>query len=120
MTDKLDAIDRLIATVEAGTLGQVFDEIEQAGIHKVVAAYEAYDGSLDAALSLKDALLPGAMCWSIVADALCLCAKVNYFPDGLSGKREMKAEGWHEGCAARALLLATLRVYRHTVAEVSA
>lgn len=103
MTD----LDRLTQAIADGDLSRVSAAMVKSAlgrhcfplIHSVVAM-----GSVDAALALKDALLPGAH-WSIEeSDDLGHCAAV-------------MLNGWHYGdnaSPARALLLATLRAYAAT------
>lgn len=56
-----DALDDLIAAVEAGTWDQTPTEYRFTvnGWDNIIAARAAYDGSIDAALRLHEALLPG-------------------------------------------------------------
>lgn len=72
-------------------------------------AIDAYNGSLDAALSLLGKVLSGINQYSIVTDPTCGKATACWWPDGLSGDRECYGESWFEGdTAARALLIAIL------------
>ena len=105
-------LDDLIAAVEVGTMhdGHVIRTaiVSQMG-GRVVAAFT---GDLNAALRLHEALLPGTGQYSIVTDPTCLCVKVAWWPKGLSGGVEIHGEGWDEGNAARAWLLAILRALK--------
>lgn len=109
---KLEALKDLAAKVEAGDVSShakdlrlvrdaIWDEWYQFGM--------AYNGSLDAAKALHEAVLPGCSQYSIVTDPTCLRVNVAWWPDGLSGKREISGEAWHGGNPARAWLLAILR-----------
>lgn len=108
--EKLAALDRLIASVEAGAWDGswrwLLDNIWH--IEHCETFNCAYHGSLDAALSLKDALLTKDCHWSVAE-----CDDRGFFA-------RVYLSGWHEysnASPARALLLATLKAYRHTVAE---
>lgn len=101
-------LDKLIEAVDAGTF--LMDVFPDGRTERI--AYDAFSGSLDAAKALHEALLPGCSQYSIVTDPTCLCAKVAWWPDGLSGSACYQGEGWHEANPARAWLLAILRAYR--------
>ena len=105
-----EALDKLIAAVEAGDLtidGAPALSMEMSGI--VYAAMgddlwatcvDAFDGSLDSAVALKDALLPGWH-WGVDEDEEC-SAWVRL--DGCIVS--------YSATPARALLLATLRAVK--------
>lgn len=115
MTD-LTALDELIKAVEAGNMRfaekamivLLLDDTRLNQKHMM----KAYHGSLDAAKALHDALLPGCSQYSIITDPTCLCVKVAWWPNGLSGEACWQGEGWSEDIPARAWLLAILRAYR--------
>ena len=71
-------------------------------------AINAYNGSLDAAQALHNALLPGISQYSIVADPTCVRFDVCWWPDGLSGGIEICGEGFDDNTPARAWLVAIL------------
>ena len=106
---KLEALKELAANVEAGKIylpsSEKWDVLKLNG-H---ACSDAFYGSLDAAKALHDAVLPWCSQYSIVTDPTCLCVRVCWWPDGLSGGKEFHGEAWDEGDAARAWLLAILR-----------
>lgn len=120
--EMLDALDRLIASVEAGDLtGSDESPAYPEGMCEMVDAALgcpewhcevalANDGSVDEALSLKDALLPG--CWIADMDTTGF-ARVYMDEREVSHSHDALCPGE----IARALLLATLKAYRHTVAE---
>lgn len=96
-------LDKLIDAVEAG---DKWSEAQYAvfgdGTDLVYAYQAAFDGSLDAALRLLNALLPGYH-WSVAEDD-------DY---GFCGK--VFCKGWHHEhskIASRALLLAILRALK--------
>ena len=114
MTDKLNALDTLIEAVEAG------DEYIERDIQNAFGGYResynssrinrAYNGSLDAALALHEALLPG---WVARVTTGSASAGVKY--------SHCTVEDWDDGTEvdannqptpARAWLLAILRAYR--------
>lgn len=103
------ALDKLIEAVEAGDYRGSTGGLTPGHWQM---AHEAYHGSLDAALALHEALLSGCNQYSIVTDPTCLCVKVAWWPDGLSGDKCCYGEGWSEDAPARAWLLAILRAYR--------
>ena len=133
MTDT-DALDNLIKAVEAGTATRkdFKDAIPPWGpapSFRLGGAYmqgyqameEAYSGSLDAALALHEALLPG---WAL--------DRVSMWPGGecyacLMGTHDEYGERWHShgdgrveatsSTPARAWLLAILRAYRATLTK---
>ena len=108
MTDRKQALQDLRDKVAAGAcdhgsfivMGKPMDGI---------MAHHAYDGSLDAAKALHNAVLPGCSQYSIVTDPTCLKVSVCWWPNGLSEKTERHGEGWgHPDQEARAWLLAIL------------
>ena len=126
MTDtQLDALDKLIAAVEAGEFdGQpakynAFARAWEAAFGaffepNFTGPFSAYCGSLDAALALHNALLPG---WVATIWAGGEAAGVKYWwatvEDWNSGE-EVSAESLPS--PARAWLLAILKAYRAQVA----
>lgn len=109
----MTALDKLIEAVEAGALKGTYNDLvsfdrlcddaipaDARGLN--VHAFEAYEGSLNAALALHDALLPG---WGY--DAGYKSASV-WSPSG--GWGVFRKE--HDSAPARAWLLAILRAYR--------
>ena len=110
-------LDRLIEVVEAGTLTEHECLSNGTRLPMCASTWAAYCGSLDAAVALLEALLPG---WR---------KRLNFieFADGsvsvtVFGPLPKTASKWefspiYEGLSttpARALLLATLRAYRST------
>lgn len=106
----MSALDDLIKAAEDGA--RPWREPDDSNWPYARFALEAFDGSLDAALRLHEALLPGASQYSIVTDPTCLCVKVAWWPKWLSGGVEIQGEGWDEGNPARAWLLAILRALK--------
>lgn len=117
MDDKLNALDYLIEAVEDGVMpldGSSYKLFGDGWIH----VFDAYHGSLDAALALHEALLPG---WAL--------ERLNKWPGTngqctayLWGTHEEDGERWHNAkdgrvdatapTPARAWLQAILRAYR--------
>lgn len=101
-------LGRLIEAVEAGTF--LMDVFPDGRTERI--AYEAFSGSLDAALALHEALLPGwhpnvgrnvhHTVWRACVQRVGLDGEIKYFD----------ADGFQ--CPARAWLLAILRAYRDT------
>jgi hypothetical protein len=103
----LAALDALIAAVEAGSANMpILAAFDRAGIHGAWKnhGYKAFSGSLDAALALHGALLPGWW-WDVTVDYA-----ISTDP---TGRREFVAGADNP---ARAWLLATLKAYRAQVA----
>lgn len=69
----------------------------------------AYHGSLDAAKALHESVLTGCSQYSIETDPTCLRVIVSWWPEWLSGNREIQGVAWHEDNPARAWLLAIIR-----------
>jgi len=98
-------LDKLIAAVEAGECPTLFDW--DAGLPKMSAlAAEAFSGSLDAALRLHEALLPG-WAWTVGDNETTVwppneLADESWCVDGISASAETMPP-------ARAWLLAILR-----------
>lgn len=122
----LEAIDRLIEAVEAGTL----HKNKYGGMPLATACYprdrdgrmlpdaggwsdgdviDAYLGSLDAAKALHEALLPGRV-YGLNFDAHG--EKYAFVGDG----SVFETEEIYNECHARAWLLAILRAHRHQIA----
>lgn len=107
------ALDKLIAAVEAG--GETRTGIEEisAGVFGLsetsVDVGTAYNGSLDAAKALHDALLPGWGCsiFSSPGYGYWICKAVR-----VEGGLFREEVGHNETNPARAWLLAILRAYR--------
>ena len=101
MNDKLNALDKLIEAVEVGTA----DHSNFAAMFPYPIcdhAREAHNGSLDAALALHEALLPG---WRWDLDAACNAGVWNSCDllPAITGEANTPARAW---------LLAILRAYR--------
>jgi hypothetical protein len=104
-----EALDKLIAAVEAGELRGDFmpwiDPMDRTrGImpYKFVAMPAAYNGSLDAAKALHEVLLPG---WDyLISRHDAEMWQAGCYPDTIAAQIE--------GNPARAWLLATLKAYR--------
>lgn len=108
MTD-ITALDKLINALEAGTA--TFGMFGAAlGSDSIVTAWDAYGGSLDAALALHEALLPE---WGW-----------GRFPSGNmwvtddtdDPHRFLNSDGYFKDNQPRAWLLAILKAYRGTLA----
>lgn len=105
------ALQDLREKVAAGTPDKydVYAGWPQAMNGEHMSAWGAYNGSIDAAKALHNAVLPGCSQYSIVTDPTCLKVSVCWWPNGLSGKTERCGEGWgHPDQEARAWLLAIL------------
>jgi hypothetical protein len=131
MTDQHQAIAALIENIEAGN-----DDAVRAALSKMASrsrdlgeywpahdAMKAYRGSLDAALSLHEALLPN---WAV--------ERITMWPGGecmacLCGTHEENGERWHQHrdgrfdargpTLSRAWLLAILRAYASQLTATS-
>lgn len=127
MSAQAEALDRLIAAVEAGefpddiTARQLGMTAEYGGLPIIKTMYAAFSGSLDAAKALHDALLPGwaVKLWAWVnddADAQVyppvVVDRVGY--ERVEGVDIFSAETDGNNLA-RAWLLAILRAYRGTL-----
>lgn len=104
-------LDRLIEAVEAGTLKMA--AVTRSPIVKWGSLVMAsFDGSLDAAVALLEALLPG---WTIrVAFGGKSLAHVHVFMMRQLDSDPVKTASADSDTPARALLLAILRAYRST------
>ncbi|WP_147279063.1 hypothetical protein [Paracoccus versutus] len=111
------SLDRLIEDVEAGNTPSAvrFAAAWPDAGHGGLNAYRAANGSLDAAMALKDALLPG---WKLnlhfveFADGSFVCTLIGPIADDApkwTFAPQFDAKGT---TPARALLLAVLRAYR--------
>ena len=104
---KPEALDKLIESVEAG------DQYIERDIQDAFGGYResynssrinrAYRGSLDAALALHEALLPGPVWITLTGGFATICHDGDEYTGG-------------ETAPARAWLLAILRAYRSQVA----
>ena len=110
MDDKLNALDRLIEAVEAGVSINWMEFTPVTGMENAMHAGNAHHGSLDAALALHEALLPG---WIARVTTGSASAGVKY--------SHCTVEDWDDGTEvdannqptpARAWLLAVLKAYR--------
>lgn len=116
MDDAMDDLGRLIERVGAGNanhydFGQVFSPNDVGSWSRNMAAVRTFNGSLDALANLAEHLLVGTHQITLDWGPSGSGCKVCWWPDGLSGKREILAEG-HDGDPAKAGLLAVLRAYR--------
>lgn len=110
------AIQALIDAVEAGGVTE-WPTLSELGIPAdfgdgtpiIRSIMRAYDGSLDAAMALHNAVLPKISQYSIVTDPTCIKVTVAAWPNGLNSEAFITGLGWHEGNPARAWLLAVLR-----------
>lgn len=103
MTDRLTALKELLAKVEAGEIeGYAFEFADISGAY-AQHAVQAYHGSLDAALALHEAVLPG---WdfAVYADS----AEVSETKPG-DGYDITEHYGADSDTPARAWLIAILR-----------
>lgn len=126
MTDKLNALDKLIEAVEAGRWwddrGIAAAACNRAGINNANAGRigRALNGSLDAALALHEALLPGWVFritggWPMPLIGDYRIPHVHVFRPRMTEDDEpigAKSSGVDCGDPARAWLLAILRAYR--------
>lgn len=114
MTTQAEALDRLIAAVDAGefpddiTARQLGMTAEYGGLPIIKTMYAAFSGSLDAAKALHDALLPG--CFSGLSQNIHSGQWYAWVQDKST---------WHYDAKnrepARSWLLAILRAYRGTL-----
>jgi hypothetical protein len=110
MADAMDDLGRLIERVEAGTAQNIDFICLPPTPH--AKAYGAYNGSLDAAKALHEALLPG---WEAMTRMMMNGGEAIVFEVDESGAHKI---GKHWVCEtkssspARAWLLAVLRAYR--------
>lgn len=108
-------LDRLIEAVEAGDLSTVNNNlgVMYSGLSNywpwdwISKVNSAFRGSIDAAVALLEALLPGAP-FTAGRDSNSTFWAVVRQPDGT------EVDINHDHSTARALLLATLRAYRST------
>jgi len=116
---QLEALKELLEKVEAGNWGPFDGPSNETGLSDWCLDFDKImlENSMDAALSLFDAVLPGPNQFSVVTDPTCIKATVCFWPNGLSGKVEVHGEGWHEAIPARALLIAILKA---KIAELEA
>ena len=112
MDEKLNALDKLIEAVEAGRwwddLGIAASACNRAGINNANEGRisRAVNGSLDAALALHEALLPGWWFQTSAVDGWATCY-VERSGAGVPEEAPSAAES-----PARAWLIAILRAYR--------
>ena len=116
-------IDKLIESVETGTLyygifsdslNTPFQDIRYAINDQVV--WMAYNGSLDAAKSLHEAVLPPINQYTIDSGPSGCGAQIVIWPNGLSGDGELIFNGY-DSTPARAWLIAILKAYKSKVQE---
>ena len=101
-----DALQRLIERVETGERGPGLDTASVFGDGQTAMdAVDAFDGSLDAAKALHDALLPNWVWWFEPFREIAFCGVYN---------PEISPLPFTSGdvCPARAWLLAILRAYQ--------
>ena len=113
MDYKLNALDELIEAVEAGDdlpeIGHGYWQFLPAGAC-ILAARTYHDGSLDAALALHEALLPG---WIARVTTGAAAAGVNYSHCTVEDWNEAtEVDANNQPTPARAWLLAVLKAYR--------
>ena len=104
MDDKLNALDRLIEAVEAGVDDVNWFPISGHSAAKWGYCQRAYEGSLDAALALHDALLSNRY-WKLEEWDGAWTAEIPF-------SALIKHEATDEHSPARAWLLAVLKAYR--------
>lgn len=104
MNNKVNALDKLIEAVEAGTAHAAHFAccFEPGANSPYWSAGLAYNGSLDAALALHEALLPGWR-WDLDASSTAGVWNTSDTLPAITG---------HSPTPARAWLLAILRAYR--------
>lgn len=105
----MTALDKLIEAVEAGCTDQVLEHSDATSPKYIRQVMDAHHGSLDAALALHEALLPGrTLTVGQNAHHGDWNAWVRYAEDGEILDEYTAASD----TAARSLLLAILRAYR--------
>ena len=101
-------LDRLIEAVESGEMLEMTTVIRSPVVEWGSMVMASFDGSIDAAVALLEALLPGRN-WSLDGGN-------QPYAVVWTGERNWSAnEGAEASNPARALLLATLRAYRSTM-----
>ena len=109
MDDKLNALDYLIEAVEDGVMpldGSSYKLFGDGWIH----VFDAYHGSLNAALALHEALLPG---WVARVTTGAAAAGVKYSHCTVEDWDEAtEVDASNQPTPARAWLLAVLKAYR--------
>lgn len=117
MTAQAEALDRLIAAVEAGNEDETNDicreinkDARNAGKYwPAHDAIKAFRGSLDAAKALHDALLPG---WGWMLNHMAGAARGASDGALVDAVEPFRSHGANSYNPARAWLLAILRAYR--------
>jgi hypothetical protein len=107
MTKRKQALSGLLEKVKAGD--DDWTGIVRTSETHTDLVWNAYNGDMNAALMLHNAVLPGCSQYSIQTDPTCIKATVCWWPDGLSVGREAHGVGWSEDNPARALLIAILK-----------
>ena len=110
----IEQLDALIEAVEAGTATVTTCDDAFPNAHNFEHSYalSAYRGSLDAALALHAALLPG---WSWSANGDTHAGQTGYSAAAHPPSTCDESVFCDAATAARALLLATLKAYRTTL-----
>lgn len=111
----MDALDKLIEAVEAGTdtmnhHAAAFPGESAYGLCTWHRTHKAAGGSLDAALALHEALLPGWV-WDVGKEGTA-------WTDEKRGLRRLGHKAAVDAKPSRALLIATLCAYRASMNEV--
>ena len=101
------ALRDLLERVEAGKIGQWYNWSSGIKSHGDLAK-RAYNGSLDSAKALHDAVLPPCNQYTIDEGPSGCGANIVIWPYGLSGELEFETNGYAE-TSARAWLIAILR-----------
>lgn len=105
MTDKQAAIAALVAAIEAGESGwnrlaTIAEDVLPPKEAAITAT--AYSGSLDAALAMQEALLPGWY-WCVTPDGSSVYNPDDNSPYDCDGRQDVPARAW---------LLAILKAYQ--------
>lgn len=104
----MTALDRLIEAVEAGTWDGSWRGVQDAVADIDSLAFSrAYHGTLDPALALQEALLPGWLWWGGYSQGVPMMNYGVWHPDA-----EWEVIDATDPIPARAWLLAILRAYR--------
>jgi len=108
---KSEALDKLIAAVEMGESIWPGD-LDGTGLNQHQTSFGiAYNGSLDAAIALKSALVPKWF-WRVTETVEGATAELAEFVDKIDCKPIFTLKVYSLEDPARALLIATLKAYR--------
>ena len=108
MTDRITALRALEKAVEAGNRWETWGTTDCPMRLSSIYARNAFNGSLDAAKALHDAVLPWCNQYTIDEGPSGCGAHIVCWPDGLSGERQLEYKGYAE-TPSRAWLIAIIR-----------